>query len=170
MLEGEGAIYAPGAKSRDSLVIQVTDETGRPVDGAAVSFRLPEEGPGAVFARTMKTEIATTTPEGRAAAFGLEYNRIPGQFQIRVTAIKGDLRAGTIVAQYISDKAQTVTANRIVSVKSSSPKKWILLGLLAGSAAAITVLVPKGSTKPGPVATVPQPPQIGSPTIAIGKP
>ena len=38
IVEGEGAVYAPGARSARPLAVEVTDETGRPVAGAAVSF------------------------------------------------------------------------------------------------------------------------------------
>ena len=45
VVEGDGAIYALGSRSGRPLTVQITDETGKPASGAAVSFRLPEEGP-----------------------------------------------------------------------------------------------------------------------------
>ena len=42
---GEGSVHAPGARDARAIAVVVTDETGRPVDGAAVSFHLPDQGP-----------------------------------------------------------------------------------------------------------------------------
>lgn len=167
MLEGEGAVCAPGVKSRGGLVVQVTDETGRPVDGTAVSFRLPEEGPGGVFARGMRTEIATTTPDGRAAVYGLECNGNPGPFQIRVTAVKDQVRAGLIVSQYVSNKATAAVGK---SLRPRSRRKWWITAGIAAGAAAGAVLATSGQSKAGPAATSAPPPQIGLPTITVGRP
>ena len=45
-----------GSKSDRPIAVQLTDETGRPLEGVAVSFRLPEEGPGGHL-KGVKTEI-----------------------------------------------------------------------------------------------------------------
>ena len=37
VVEGEGAVHPPGARSPRPLTIEITDETGRPVPGAAVT-------------------------------------------------------------------------------------------------------------------------------------
>ena len=52
VIEGEGAVYAVGSRATRGIAIQVTDETGRPVEGASVSFRLPDDGPSGSFATT----------------------------------------------------------------------------------------------------------------------
>jgi hypothetical protein len=41
----DGAVYRKGARATRGLTVLVTDETGKPLEHAAVSFRLPEEGP-----------------------------------------------------------------------------------------------------------------------------
>jgi len=102
VLTGEGAVHAPGATSRDSLAVEVSDEAGRLVQGAAVSFRLPQAGPGGLFANGLPTEIVITGPDGRAAVSRMRWNRTPGSFQIRVTAAKGPLRAALLVHQSIA--------------------------------------------------------------------
>src|SRR5450759_2238919 len=66
VVEGEGAVQAAGSRATRGLSVEVTDETGKPVGGAAVNFRLPDEGPGGVFANGMKTEVVITAPDGRA--------------------------------------------------------------------------------------------------------
>lgn len=169
ILDGEGTINSAGSKSERPIAVRLTDETGRPLEGVAVSFRLPEEGPSGAFEGGMKTDIAITAPDGRAAVHGIRWNRIAGALQVRVTAAKGESRAGTICSQYISD---TPVAK---SPKSGGggKRKWVVLAALAGGGAAAGLALGKRSAtqKPAeapPVAT--QPVQIGLPTISIGKP
>src|ERR1044071_5355988 len=75
LVEGEGAVHAPGSRSSRPLTVEVTDETGKPVPGAAVSFHLPEDGPGGAFGNGLRTEVATTDSHGRACLHGLQLNR-----------------------------------------------------------------------------------------------
>ncbi|MCL5742452.1 MAG: hypothetical protein M1541_00795 [Acidobacteria bacterium] len=105
VVEGEGAVHAAGSRATRGLVVEVTDETGKPVGGVAVNFRLPDEGPSGLFANGMKTEVVITTSDGRATLWGMQWNRTEGPFQIRITAAKDQARAGTIVSQYLSQAA-----------------------------------------------------------------
>ena len=82
VLEGENAAYLVGSRATRGVTILVSDESGRPVAGATVSFSLPSEGPGGVFASGVRTEIATTHADGRAAVWGMRWNRTPGQFEL----------------------------------------------------------------------------------------
>jgi hypothetical protein len=66
-IEGEGAVHAPGSRTPRPLTVEVTDETGKPVSGAAVSFHLPDEGPGGAFANGLRTEVAITDVQGRVS-------------------------------------------------------------------------------------------------------
>ena len=103
VVSGEGAVYPAGAHAAKALTIEVTDATGRPVAGARVSFQAPREGPGGVFASGLETDLATTDASGHATVRSLQLNRVPGAFNIRVTAAKEQARAGTIVKQFIGD-------------------------------------------------------------------
>ena len=80
LVEGEGAVYPAGSRATRGVTVKVTDETGRPVEGATVSFSLPSDGPGGVFASGARTEIATTHADGGAAVWGMQWNRMPGPF------------------------------------------------------------------------------------------
>jgi hypothetical protein len=128
---------------------------------------MPEEGPGGIFEGRGKTEIAITTADGRAAVHGIRWNRIAGPFQIRVTAAKGESRAGTISSQYISDTPVAKSKGT-----GSGKKKWIALAALAaGGAVGIAVGMGGGSTRtPDTPPAATQPVQIGLPTITLGKP
>jgi hypothetical protein len=152
--------------------VQVTDETGKPVEGAVVSFRLPEEGPSGTFNSGMKTEIVVTGPDGGAGVHGIKWNTLKGAFQTRVTAVKGELRAGTIVDQYLSDAP--VARRGKNGTGSGSGRKWLLMiAVAAGGAAAGLAAGMRGGTpaaSPGGVTAPPAPPTIGAPSISVGGP
>ena len=101
VVSGEGAIHAAGARVTKPLVIEVSDGTGKGVEGARASFQLPEEGPGGVFSNGLRTDLAVTDSSGRATLRGLQVNTIAGPFNIRVTAAKDQSRAGIVVKQSI---------------------------------------------------------------------
>ena len=103
IVEGEGAVHVPGSRIARPLTVEVTDETGKPVAGAAVTFLLPENGPGGTFATGLRTDVAITDSRGRGGAHSLQLNRISGRFQIRIVASKEQARAGTVSFQYIGE-------------------------------------------------------------------
>lgn len=100
--EGNGATYLIGSRATRGITIVVTDEAGTPVEGALVGFSLPADGPSGVFGSGSKTEIVSTRGDGRAVAWGMHWNRTPGPLEIRVTAVKGTARAGTVATQYLA--------------------------------------------------------------------
>ena len=114
VIEGEGLTYFPGARAVKGITVRVTDEVGRPVSGAAVSFRLPDDGPTGVFQNNSKTELAATAIDGRASVWGMRWGKATGTATIRITAAKGSTRAGTIATQIISDAATgpAISVNR----------------------------------------------------------
>lgn len=101
VLDGEGAVHSPGVRVARPLTVEVTDDAGKPVTGAAVSFQLPPAGPGGLFANGLRTDLILTDASGRAALHSLQLNRTAGQFRIRITAVKEQARAGAISTQYI---------------------------------------------------------------------
>jgi hypothetical protein len=105
VLRGEGLVAAAGAKAPQPLEVQVSDETGRPVRGATVSFRLPEEGPSGVFRGGIRSDVAVTGPDGRAVMGTVVWNRTPGPLQVKVVAAKDRARAGIIVPLYLSENS-----------------------------------------------------------------
>src|SRR5580700_3712646 len=54
--EGDGLTYPLGSRATRGITIVVSDEAGNPVDGASVTFGLPETGPSGVFSNESKTE------------------------------------------------------------------------------------------------------------------
>jgi len=171
VVEGEGAVYAAGSRAARGITIQVTDETGKPVEGAAVSFRLPESGPGGTFAGGLTSDIAVTGADGRASIFGMRWNTQPGPVEIRITAAKEKARAGTVTSVYLSDKvaapATGSTGPRFTA--SHSHKKWLIIGAsIAGAAMAGVAFGGRSSSSASTSSNAPAPPQIGTPTVNVG--
>ena len=179
ILEGEGGVHAPGARLARPLALAVTDETGRPVAGAAVSFNLPEDGPSGAFASGLRTDVATTDQLGRATLRSIQLNRIAGRFQIRIIASKEQARAGTVSFQYIADPGSGAAAarsrtahpaSRTAPPASRGHAKWIAIAALVGAGAAAGVVASRsGKSAPPNVAALPTL-TIGSPSLTVGKP
>lgn len=186
VLEGEGSIHTAGTRSSQPIVIFLTDEAGRPVEGASVSLRLPDEAPTGLFANGMRTEIAVTGPDGRVAIRGIQWARAAGPVQLRITANKGEARSGILSTQYVTEPAGSSQPRRgpdpaagpprpSINKEQPSRSKWILLAALIGGAAAggVAAAARGGSTAPGapPLAALSLPTAtIGNPTITIGRP
>ena len=165
--EGEGAVYILGSRATRGLTVTVSDETGKPVEGATVSFRLPEEGPGGTFATGARTEIATTRSDGRAGVWGMQWNRTAGSFEIRITAVKGATRAGTVCLQRLSDAPESAGTGSHIGPARGHKWLWITLsvaGAAAGGVAAAALGGKPGTTASSAVGGV----HIGTPTISLG--
>lgn len=184
VVEGEGSVHAPGSRSARPLTVEVTDETGRPIDGAVVSFHLPEEGPSGTFANGLRTVVATTDGRGRASAHGMQFNRAGGRFQVRILASKEQARAGTVSFQYISGPtnglappapagaAAPTAPTRTASAGGGHRARWIAIAALVGGGAAAGLLASRsGATTAIPVPPAPVPAlTIGTPSLTVGHP
>ncbi len=191
ILEGEGGVHAAGTRAIRPLTVQITDETGKPVAGAAVSFRLPEQGASGVFGNGLQSELVTSNAEGRAVAWGIEWGKVAGPVEIRITAAKGEARAGTVTSLYVAEgsasqvtrKAQAEAAHQVATATPKSRVKWITLTALIAGAAAGGVAAATGASKAptalaatsvqsAPAASpISQSPfSLGAPTLTVGKP
>jgi hypothetical protein len=170
VIEGDGAVNPPGARSARPLAVEVTDETGKPVEGAAVSFHLPEDGPGGNFGNGLRTAVIVSDARGRASLHSLQLNRIPGRVEIRIVAAKEQARAGMVAFQYIAapkgGEAPASSAKRV----SRGTLKWIVLAAVAGGAAAVGTLAASRSNGTAAAAVSPPAISIGSPSLMVGKP
>lgn len=176
VLSGEGATFVAGSRSTQPVVVQVTDEAARPVEGATVSFRLPERGPGGIFSNGLRTEVTSTGLDGRAGVFGVVWDHTSGPIQMQVTAVKGGARAGTIVSLEIAASAapvaRSVPIQRLVRPKGNSSRgKWAVVTLVIAGAAAggLAAGLSHGGSRTAPSPSTPSV-QIGSPSITIGGP
>jgi len=169
LTEGDGAIYAKGSRATRGLTVLITDETGRPVEGATVSFSLPADGPSGEFSSGGRTEIATTRADGRAAVWGMQWNRTSGPFEIRITAVKGQARAGTVSSQFLSDAVE-VKDTAPAKVRAGHKLLWISVIIAGAAVAGVAGVVSGKGTAASPAGSAVTPLQIGSPTISLGHP
>ncbi len=180
VVEGDGAVHAPGTRTSRPLTVEVTDETGRPVAAAAASFRLPEEGPGGQFSNGLQTDLVLTGPDGRASVRGIRLNQVSGSFQIRITVAKDQARAGIVSNQYISEvsgaKAATARPLSPAPVATAKNKKhrgrWVILvAVAAGAAGGLAAAASGGGSQSVAQPAAPTPTlSIGTPAVTIGRP
>lgn len=136
VIEGEGGVHPPGSRSRHPLMVLVRDEIGQPVAGAAVSFHLPEEGPGGVFSNGLRTDVATSDQRGRAAPRAVNWNRVPGRSLVRIIASKEQVRTGIVSIQLIAEPTLRTDRRPARSTGSRRGWKWALLAVAAALATA----------------------------------
>jgi hypothetical protein len=185
IVEGEGGVYAFGARATRPLTVAVTDETGRPVSGAAVSFHLPEDGRSGTFANGLRTEVVTANEKGCAVLRSMQLNRVPGRFQVRIIASKEQATAGTVSFPYIADRASGAAMARgwqqegrraSCRFRRIAPAQKVdthpgcggrrrgaaLLARRSGGAVAASGT---STNNPAPIPTT-----VGAPSIAVGRP
>jgi hypothetical protein len=171
----DSGAYTAGSRS-PGIVVEVTDELGAPVPGAVVNVRFPDDGPSGSFASGLSSEIAKTGADGRATTSPVRWNALPGAVDIRVTAAKDRLHAGTVVTCRLSDGLPE-RHGPVVLVKPGASAaggghrlRWILIGAVAAGAAGIGLGLRGGgggaqagqpSAETGAVV-------IGAPTITVG--
>jgi hypothetical protein len=171
VVEGDGGVYAAGSRATRGVTVLVIDTDGRPVDGATVSFSLPSEGPGGVFASGNRTEAVTTHGDGHAAAWGMQWNRLAGPFEIRITAVKGRARATIISSQSLAPADKAVASSKVNRGGGNHKILWIAVAV-AGAAVAGVAGASMGKSSSGAAATTSSTAttQIGTPTISLGHP
>jgi hypothetical protein len=170
VIEGEGAVHLPGSRSSSPITVEITDETGRPVAGAAVSFHLPESGPSGAFVNGLRTEVVIADAHGRASLHGLVVNRVSGRFQIRILASKEQARAGTVSFQFVAESRGGAAK---ADAAPTGRKKWIVVAIaVAGGAVGALVAGRVGAASPAAPPATPATPalSIGPPSITVGKP
>ncbi|HLH00049.1 MAG TPA: hypothetical protein VKX49_27310 [Bryobacteraceae bacterium] len=164
-------VYRTGARATRGLTVLVSDEAGKPVPNAAVSFRLPDSGPSGVFSSGLRTEIVNTGPDGRASVWGMQWNKTPGPVEIRITAVKEQARAGILSTQYLNDvAAPEAGSDGVFKASHHSKTKWLVIGALVGGAAAAGMAFGQSHAGSPAAATAPAGISIGNPSIIVGHP
>jgi hypothetical protein len=167
---GEGAVQAPGSRDSRGIAVVVTDETGRPVEGAVVSFHLPDQGPSGTFVNGLHTEVAVTDDRGRAAVRAIEFNRVPGRFEIRMVASKEQARAGTVTFQYIAGTSPGASAATVKAGGRHHRKIWLMVAVVAGAGVAGSALKLAHQSPGAPSAETATVLSIGPPSVTVSKP
>lgn len=146
-------------KVRVDPVVQVEDETGKPVAGAQVIFALPDSGPGGVFENGGPRLSVLTDADGKAVARGIRANHLTGPFDIKVTA---SLEGRTGTATISETNIRPPRSNGAFGI---STRTWILVGLglvvIAGGIIAAKKLT--GGRNPNVLTATPGTPVVGGP-------
>jgi hypothetical protein len=130
IVEGEGATNNIKLRTSREMIVQVEDENHRPVAGAVVSFALPQNGAGGIFANGGKSLVATTDASGRASAT-FQPNQVAGRFEIRVTASSQGRQGSLTVSQTNTAGANVPNQHRFLNAK--------MLGIVGGAAGAVGI-------------------------------
>ena len=171
VVQSGGSVHVAGTRTSTVLTVEVVDQSNQPVEGAAVSFRLPSSGAGGVFSNGISTDVVITGSSGRAAVSGVRWNQAPGTFEMGVTAAQGQARATLAVSHRVlapAGEAGPATA-KLAGSRSRLKLTLILAGVAAGSVAAGLAVSRKTPTNPAQATT--QTLSVGMPTtITIGGP
>ncbi len=167
VIDGEGAINNIQLGTGREPVVEVRDESDRPVSGAKVTFSMPESGPGGTFFGASRNMTIATNEQGRATATGFRPNLYEGRFQIRVTAAAGDKSATAVISQ--SNSLPSGAVNRVSPGKKKFGAGKIVALVVAAAVAGII-----GATRGGDEETVVTTPTPGTSitpgVIAVGAP
>jgi len=168
IVEAAGPVHVAGSRSGRPLVVEVVDQSGRPVEGAAVSFRLPGgTGPGGMFENGLPTEVVITKSDGLAAAPGIRWNKVAGPFQIQVLAAKGDLRGSASSPRRLVSSADDASGPAVGT--KSNRRLILIIAAAAGSATVAGLGYARRSASSSP-SNQSSAPSIGAPVITIGGP
>jgi len=153
VVQGEGARNNVRTRNATQPVVEVRDDSDKPVAGAEVVFQLPPAGPGGVFNGWMRTQTARTSAEGRAEANGFAPNDEVGRFNIKVTATSGTKTTSAIIAQSNTQNGENGGGPQAKS-RNNLWKILVVVGA-AGLAGGIVAATRGGGSSSTEVATIP---------------
>jgi hypothetical protein len=145
------------------LVVQVLDTESRPIEGAQVVFRFPLNGPTAQFPNQETSQTVRTNADGQAAAVGWMANQVAGNFQVLVTATRGNEMGSATISMTNVTRIVDSTQQQKKSWWSSKWAKIAVIGGAAGVVAGVVLATHGGSSSTTGNTTVTATP--GSPTI-----
>jgi hypothetical protein len=160
IVQGDGAVHNIRERQFIEPVVRVLD-AGQPVEGAIVSFLLPQVGASGQFTEGPILTVRTSH-DGVATARGFRPNSITGQFEIRVAASWNGRTARTSILQ---TNAAPTGGHR---AKSRS-RTYVIFSVIAGGAAAgaVAALHRSGSSAGTIAAPVTQLPTAAQPPATI---
>ena len=158
VLEGEGAINNIRLRRAKEPVVRVVDENSAPVKGASVTFLLPDMGPAGEFAGGVRSLAVIADEKGEAAGRGLMPNKIPGSFKIRVVASYRGQSVSGVVNQTNAEPG---------GAEHGFPKKLLVIGAIAGAAAAGVAFAAGGHGGGSPATPTPAAGPTSQPGIVI---
>jgi hypothetical protein len=165
IVEGEGAINNVKQRTVRPTIVEVQDENHKPVGGVAVTFLLPNNGPGGVFTSGAKSATIVSDSTGRAAMPRFQPNSA-GQFQIHVNASHQGNQASLIIAQ-----SNVIAAGAAAAAGGGSLKLILIIGgIAAAGAAGAAIGLTRGGGGGNNTATIPSGAISGPGTGVVGAP
>jgi hypothetical protein len=138
VLEGNGAVnYIPDGHGT-TPVVEVRDDNGFPVSGAAVEFRLPEKGPGGDFPNGEHTLSTVTNLAGQVQA-PFTVRPLPGAFSVQVSAKIDTRSASALITQVNTLKASE--AAKTTTKAHHWYKNWKILAIIGAGVVVVAVVL-----------------------------
>ncbi len=153
-LEGTNAVNNLPLMTVTPPVIEIRDESEKPIEGATVTFKAPTSGPGATFDGA-PSYTGLTDQRGQIGVPSYRVNGKPGRFSIAVTATH-EGRSGMLLIN------QTNSATEIAERKSGK-RKWVLIGVAVGVGAGVGIYLGTHGGSPTPISVGTGPVVIGAP-------
>jgi hypothetical protein len=99
----------------------------------------------------------------------MQWNRTPGPFEIRITAVKGQARAGVVSSQSLSNapEARDAGAGKVRAARGGHKLLWISLAVAGAAAAGVAGIAARRPSSAADASSV-TPLKIGTPTISLG--
>lgn len=163
VIQGDDALNNISTQTAQNPIVEIRDQNGNPVEGASVTFFLPENGPSATFTGGGTILGTVTDGNGRAAATGLTPNDVQGQFDIQVQATYEERTVTTSISQ-----TNTLTGTPEGGRSSTA---IVILSIVGAAAAGVGLALARrsdggggGSTPPpDPITITPGTPTVGAP-------
>jgi membrane-bound inhibitor of C-type lysozyme len=134
VLEGEQAVNVVRKRTVVMPVVQVLDQSGKPVAGAEVTFFAPGDGASVQFTDGSRSATITTDAEGKASPIGgVAINA--GEFEYQVTALFHEQRATASIKQSNVTSQGTLAKSGSGGTAHSSHLVWWVVGGVAAVAA-----------------------------------
>ncbi len=154
IVEGEGAINNVKQRVNREPIIQVEDEVHKPVAGVSVTFFLPNQGPGGIFANGTNSLTTATNAQGQAVARGIRFNNQAGTMEIRVAASLAGQTASAIITQ--TNVLGSASSGGSAGGGMGRTTKILIVLAVVGGGAALGVLATHrgGSTTATPTTTI----------------
>jgi hypothetical protein len=145
VLEGSKAESYPGSPGI-TPVVEVRDDIDRPVEGAQVTFNLPQSGPGGTFARGDRSFTTKTNAQGQAMPMNFTVGPALGSFYVRVSTTYRDLSAQASILQTVAVRPRPTEA---ILRPRHPARKWVILGVIGGaSAGGLAYALTRGASHP----------------------
>jgi len=169
VVQGEGATNVIKSRSAHAPVVEVRDETDKPLPGVEVVFQLPLSGPSGFFNGWLKSQTSRTDRNGRASATGYAPNEEEGRLNIKVTATQGSQTASVVIAQ-TNVRTGTASGPAPGTAKSSRSGWWKIAAVVGGGAVVGGIVAGTRNGSSTAAATPPRAVTISVGAIAVGGP